>query len=304
MPPETSATAVETTDQTEALQKGLEEEARRLKEEAHERIDAARALTSLAKPPVLQNPKKLGGRLKTVDGKLPPERREHLGLASIWAQLEQYQQQAPVLLRRALGRALKEVCEREGLEFRVVSKEEPVEVRIPPLSVSLDFAAGKANLGFARSPLATCELSPERILKTYEAVLKELNRAFEPQEFFASCRRAYQLALVDAAGHDGDRVELVRLLPFLAMLRQSAGFRRNPTRDAFRAYGRAHLAYDILRLRRQGGLVQEGLRLNLGVATGISASQKGRAIYFEDAHGNGEFKLTLYFTRTEGGPRD
>jgi hypothetical protein len=41
--------------------------------------------------------------------------------------------------------------------------------------------------------------------------------------------------------------------------------------------------------------------MNLGVATGSTASQKKRVLYFEDEDGSGEYKLTLFFTRVEGG---
>ena len=92
------------------------------------------------------------------------------------------------------------------------------------------------------------------MLKTHEAVLRELSRTFDPREFFSACRHAYQLALSDSGGRNGDRVEVLRVLPSLAMLKQSTGFQHNPTREGFRSYGRAHLAYDVLRLRRQGGL--------------------------------------------------
>ncbi len=298
---QTGIGAAEIAGEAEALQKGLEEAARRLGAEGRELVQAARALAALARPVVLQSPKRFGAARRALARKLAPERRDRLGLARLWAQIEQYEREAPQRLRRAVSRALKEACERAGLELRVVSQEEPVQLRIPPLAIELDFAAGKATLSFARSALATCALSAERILATREAVLKNLERPFDPREFFNRVRRAYQLALADSGEHDGERVELVRLLPFLALLMQPAGFQRDPTRATFRSYGRAHFAYDVLRLRRQGGLMQNGLRLNLGVATGVSASQPGRAIYFEDERGVGEFKLTLYFTRNQEG---
>jgi len=292
---------VEAVGDAETLLKGLEEAMQRLKQEALARDQARKALASLARLEVLQSPKRLALKRRQAERTLGPELRERLGLATVWAQIEAYECQAPLRLRRALGQALKEACARAGLELRVVSQEEPVQLRIPPLAVELDFGAGRATLGFARSALATCDLSPERILATREAALKELDRSFDPREFFSRVRRAYGLALADSGGREGERVELARLLPFLALLQQGTGFQRDPVRAAFRSYGRAHFAYDVLRLRRQGGLIQNGLRLNLGVATGVSASQPGRAIYFEDEYGAGEFKLTLYFTRSEEG---
>jgi hypothetical protein len=298
---------VETTEppeQIEALAQDLEAASRRLSEQAQEHTRAARELAALARPALLHHPKQLARRLRAAERKLPAALRERLDLTSLWARLERYERQAPTLLRRSLGTALKEACAQAGLEFRVVSREEPVEVRIPPLAVTLDFGTGQASLGFARSTLATCELSAERILAAHAAVVRDLERAFDPDTFFDTCRHAYRLALADDGGREGDRVELVQVLPFMALLQQSTGFQRNPTREGFRSYGRAHLAYDVLRLRRQGALTRDGVRLNLGVATGISASQRGRAIYFEDEHGHGEFKLTLYFTRaTEGEAR-
>jgi hypothetical protein len=298
-----SETNAEAALPSETLTQGLHQAEQRLKDEARERSRAAKAMASIAKPTLLQHPKRLAAWLQKAERDLSPATRSRLGLDDLWRQLEDYQRNAPLLLRRALGRALKEACDSAGLEFRVVTREDPVEVRIAPLSVRLDFPAGIATMSFARSSLATCELSAERILKTYDAVLKELEKPFDPRQFFATCRHAYRLALADTGANDGERIELTHLLPFVAMLRQSARFQRDPSRETFRSYGRAHLAYDVLRLRRQGGLVQDGLRLNLGVATGISASQKGRVIYFEDEHGNGEFKLTLYFTHLAGGEK-
>jgi hypothetical protein len=40
--------------------------------------------------------------------------------------------------------------------------------------------------------------------------------------------------------------------------------------------------------------------MSLGVATGSTAAQKKRVVYFEDEEGHGEYKLTVYFTKDEG----
>ena len=39
--------------------------------------------------------------------------------------------------------------------------------------------------------------------------------------------------------------------------------------------------------------------MNLGVATGTTATKRNRALFLEDEHGDGEFKLTVFFTRAE-----
>ena len=43
--------------------------------------------------------------------------------------------------------------------------------------------------------------------------------------------------------------------------------------------------------------------MNLGVATGTSATQKQRVLFVEDEEGEGEFKLTVFFTRAEESER-
>jgi len=42
--------------------------------------------------------------------------------------------------------------------------------------------------------------------------------------------------------------------------------------------------------------------MNLGVATGTTASDKRRVLYLEDEAGNGEYKLTVFFTKEEAHP--
>ncbi len=280
-----------------ALLASLESAVERLEEEAKARKDAASRLKKLAKDSLVRSPKRLEKALKKAWEGFPSEAARKLGVEGILLSLEHYRAHYQEALRKELGRTLQEACRKQGLELHVVSREEPVEVRIPPLSVVLDFQKAKATLSFARDPLASCPLEAERILKAREAALKVLERPFDPAEFFRTCQRAYRRVLLLEGLQEGERVELVRFLPELAFLLQSKRFRENPRKETFRPYGKAHFAFDVYRLRKAGGLVQGGLRINFGVATGRTATKKGRVVYMEDPSGRGEYKLTVFFTK-------
>ena len=114
-----------------------------------------------------------------------------------------------------------------------------------------------------------------------------------------ACLRAWRAARGAGGSGAGDRVELLDFLPYFVLQRQSPAFKAEPTERNFRGYSRARFAFDVLRLRNEGGLSREGWRMNLGVATGTTATKKNRALFFENEHGDGEFKLTVFFTRAE-----
>lgn len=204
-------------------------------------------------------------------------------------------------LRENLARDLSQGCRERGLDLRVVSKEEPVEVRIPPLGVSIDRERGRAEIRFAKLPLAACGADATEILVAREKALRALERDFDAAAFFDACRTAWGAARGAGLGGTGERVEILDFLPYLALQFQRPPFRMEPTEKNYVGYTRARFAYDVHRLRREGRLAQNGWRLNLGVATGTSAGNKKRVIWFEDGDGQGEFKLTVFFTRTEQG---
>ncbi len=208
-------------------------------------------------------------------------------------------------LREGLGRELKALCDARGLDMRVVSREEPVEVRIAPLAVVIDRQRGKAEVRFARLALETAAADPEAIWAARERALGRLEQGFDPATFFEACRRAWLAARASAGPApqaergSPERVELADFLPQLALQFQRPAFRVHPVEKNFIGYPRARFAYDVLRLQRAGQLAQGGWRLNLGVATGTSASKKDRVLWCEDEYGQGEYKLTVFFTQTQ-----
>lgn len=284
---------------TEALLLSIENQIGRLKAEATERLKVAQLLRPLGKADLLRRPQKLARAFERVESALSSGVANRLGLEALLGTLRDYVLNAPERLRSELGRSLKQVCDAEGFELRVVNRESPIEVRIPPLSVVLDFQTGKADLRFARETIQSCQADARAIISTYMKVVCSLNSGFDAEAFFDSCRSAYQRVLRVDGLPDGHRVELARFLPELALTIQPKRWLENPVEQNYRSYSRARFAYDVYRLRQANALLRNGLRINFGVATGVSATSKSRVIYMEDALGTGEYKLTIFFTPSD-----
>ncbi|MEQ8764083.1 MAG: hypothetical protein RL885_09155 [Planctomycetota bacterium] len=276
----------------------------RLAQEVHDRLqDRAKELGSAAaawKPftqgSLFEDLPKLRSALTKLDKEAL--RLDAEGAEELIGKLRSFEKDAQNEYRQTLGRKLKAACDEAGLSLRVISREHPIEVRIPPFAVKIDFEKGRADFLFARLPLDKSAAQPKDILVEHTRLLKSMNSGFIAEHFFEKCHRAWRAARA-ALGDGSERVEILDFLPYLAVELQSDKFRLEPSVKNFEEYSRVQFAWDVLRLRREKKLTQNGIRLNLGVATGSTASQKKRVIYFEDEEGNGEYKLTIFFTRVE-----
>lgn len=275
-------------DPTQGLQAAIE----RLTVESAARKAALDALRGLAKPGVLEDLEKFG---KVLAKALPALRQEGLGLEALARELEGHVQRVVQEQRRRFARDLRALCEAQGLGFRVVRAEEPIELRVPPFSIEVDHGKGRARLSFARQPLAECPARAEAVLDAYRTTLAGLETPLDPVAFFETCWTAYRSALAAQGKRLTERVELLDFLPHLALELQGKRFRVDPRKEHFQDYPRARFAYDVLRLRRAAALEQGGRRIQFGVATGTSATQKDRVLYLEDEEGRGEYKLTVFF---------
>ena len=258
----------------------------------------ATALRPLTKAGVFDDPQKALVALGKAFSKTPPTLVDDADGGEIIQRLRLAVETRIERAREHLGPDLAAACEVRGLTMRVVKKDGPVEVRIPPLAVVIDRDKGKAVIQFAREKILETSAEADAILDGHQSALRQIDGAFSAPKFHDACRRAWRGAR--AAGEAvGDRVEIVDFLPYLAIEMQKPAFKKNPTSKGFRDYTRAQFAWDVLRLRRERMLVHSERRLNLGVATGTSASKKARVIFFEDEDGAGEYKLTIFFTREQ-----
>ncbi len=278
----------------------LEGHARKIHDEVSSRAKelsaAATALKAFAQRATYDDLPKLRTALSKLNG--APALHQVEGAAELLGKLASYEKEASDRHRQSLGRELKAACDAEQIPLRVVSREHPIEVRLSPFAVKIDFEKSRAEFLFARLPLSHCPAKPSAILAERARLERSLSASFDAATFFDRCQRAWRAARA-ALGEGGERVEILDFLPYLAVEMQSAKFRVEPLDKHFTGYSRAQFAWDVLHLRREKKLTQNGLRLNLGVATGSTASQKKRVIYFEDEDGNGEYKLTIFFTRVE-----
>lgn len=268
-----------------------------LKARAKVLSSAATALGPLAKPDTYTDLVKLEPVLAKIRKKLEslvPAPKIALGTVDA---VEAWTHERKRTLRERLGRELKSACDAAGLAMRVVSREQPVEVRIPPFAVVIDFDRARAELRFAKHPVGSCPADPEAIVAAIGKQKAALDGRFDAGDFFDRCLAAWKAARVVSGS--AERVEILDFLPYLAVGVQRPKFKAEPTKANYASYTKAQFAYDVLRLRRQGGLTRNGHRMNLGVATGSSASQKKRVVYLEDEDGNGEYKLTVFFTKEE-----
>lgn len=196
------------------------------------------------------------------------------------------------------ARQLREAAEAEGVPCQTLGSSPPT-LRLEPFTVELDFKKGQAELTYARLEVASVPLDAEQILRERAKLLASLETTdFVAEEFLVRVWEAYRRCLTSAGLKAGERVELVDLLPELAFLMQSERFRKDPTREAFKPYGKVRFAYDLARLRRSRQLEHQGHRLTLGTATLGSTRHKDRVLFLEEA-GQGQYYLTLAFT---GGP--
>jgi hypothetical protein len=270
-----------------------------LKSEAKDLGKLATALGPLAKSQAFEDVSKLETLIERVAKKVS-------GLGSgeraqpVLESLREAARLARVRVRERLGPELKDACQTRDLEFRVISREEPIEVRVPPFAVRIHRDKGRAEVMFAKQVIEECAASADAIMKAHETALKRMRSDFDPASFFHACLRGWRAALAAGEVEGSKRVEIVDFLPYLAVQLQDRKFHVEPSDRNYRGYSRARFAFDVNRLREAGGLRQGGWKMSLGVATGTTASQKKRVIFFEDGVGNGEYKLTVNFTRVEG----
>lgn len=275
----------------------LREASERLKEESKEAAGVAAHVEKLGELAGRGDLVKLKAELGKLRSSLADDGESRLQLRDFLNALDAEVASAPRRLREELTRSLGEACEARGLVLRPISLEDPIEVRIAPLSVLLELDKGQATFRFGRDAVGACAARADEIVDTHQKLAAELDGAFDAERFFDQCRRAY-LAGIGAEGKkDGDRLELTAFLPHLALQRQGKAFFSAPNAKNFRPYSKAQLAYDVWKLGQVAGFEKGGLRLCFGVATGSSASDKSRVVYFEDGDGRGEYKLTVFFVQ-------
>lgn len=203
--------------------------------------------------------------------------------------------------RRAFGAALQAAAEAAARPFRRLG-ENPPEFLVAPFSVLVDPERMEATLAYAREEVARAPAKAPDVLAAVEKAEKELTaKPLPPEEEFDLLVAAWRAALAIEGRPPGERVDLAEVLPQAALLRQGRRFREDPQREAFAPYPKARFLFDLARLRAARLLERNGLRLDLGTATGDSTKKKGRVFFLAEADGSGQYYLTIRFVPVQRG---
>ncbi len=182
-----------------------------------------------------------------------------------------------------------------GLEVEKIS-ESPLVLYIEPLTFEVDFDGGSCKLLFGHEPIDELALDADAIVETHEATVARLNdESVDSEQFFELLHAAYRTVLVADGGEPGERVDLVDVLVPMAMLRADRDALRKKGPGAMEPFERHLLAYQLAQLRSDGLLERDGVRLDLGAATGGSTKDKKDVLYIPVGATGGQYYRALRF---------
>ena len=199
-------------------------------------------------------------------------------------------------LRMRFARALDREARRREITAETLS-ESPLVIRIPPFVVTTDFDRETATLEYAKETLDEVDLGPPAVLAARDDWVDTIRkRSVDSETFFRWLKRAYELTVEARGATEGDRVDLVDLRAPLGLL---AGDVNNWRREDGRApepYPKWLFSYQLKHLRRDQMLEHNGLRIDLGTATGGSTENKQNVLFVRSGRESGQYYLSIRFT--------
>ncbi len=141
-------------------------------------------------------------------------------------------------------------------------------LRCGPLTLEI---GGAATSGMAIwygpriASMGSTSLDPETCAQAVADTLSKLTGdSFDDQHFIADLTAAWRAAVARSGAQPGDRAPINAVLAEMAVTRQSAKWRNDPTRSGFREYTRVQFSFDLGRIRTR---IVGGSELLLTVAT-------------------------------------
>ncbi len=191
---------------------------------------------------------------------------------------------------RALVTGLTELVENKN-HIKIIS-DNPLVIYVHPLTLEVNFETAKAKWTYAHEDMATTSLDPKEIMSVHADLLNTFRALrIESSQFFGICHMAYQMALIRNGLKIGDRVDIVELLAPLSWLWPDTP---SSKKSAFQL-PRYLLAYQLQKLRGDKMLQANGLRLDLGAATGGTTRNKSNVLYVPQGATEGQYYLTICF---------
>ena len=183
---------------------------------------------------------------------------------------------------------------RDGVEkaehLRVLS-DSPLVVYVHPLTVELLIEQKKAVWTYAHETLQTVPLAVEEILAAHRTLVDAFRASrVDSQTFWTLLRKAYEMVLILDGLSAGSRIDIVEMLPALAWIwPQQAAVKKAGV------FPRYLLAYQLQKLRADGLLQNQGLRMELGSATGGSTRNKQNVLFIPQGPSEGQYYLSICF---------
>lgn len=173
----------------------------------------------------------------------------------------------------------------------------PLVLYAEPLTFEIDFDRGSARVLYGHEPISDVAIDANRLFDERARALRDIEKqALEPAAFFDLLRTAYRTVLAVNGLKAGERVDLVDVLVPLAMLRVSAKDLRKKGVDALKPFTRYQLAWQLNQLRREAMLERDGVRLDIGAATGGSTRDKQNVLYIPLGPTDGQYYGSIRFT--------
>lgn len=195
-----------------------------------------------------------------------------------------------------LGAALQALAEKHGAELTRVS-DTPLVFGWNDLQIECDIPTGRARILYGREVCADIELAAAQIAAEI-ATIDERHAGWRAQpatELFDRIRRAHAMTALMTAASSGERVAIVDLIGPLSNLITAPAQWRKKGAAGLDAYPRERLVVELHHLRRAGSLEVDGLRLELGVASGNSTNNKDDVVFVPSARFEGQYYATLRF---------
>lgn len=194
------------------------------------------------------------------------------------------------------GTTLKGLLEAEGISLR---GQLPI-LRAGFFTLNLIFDLGSAVLSWGpeiETIKSRIPLIPEAINQAIKNFMGQLQKKeFDPLAFLKKLHQAYKRYTTFNNLTYGTKVFLVDLLPELAFLSQSEGFRLDPAKKRFREYSRIQFGFDLYRLKKSEVHTIENHKFKLSIATFDATTEKKRSLWVPDnEQGEGTYYSYIAF---------
>jgi len=200
-----------------------------------------------------------------------------------------------------LTSALEAAGAEAGYELHKLS-DRPLVLQLGELSVECDLSTNSAQLLFGREVAREgLECEAREVLKARSEVL-DLHASWSANdgELFGRILAGYRMLLLREGSTQGERVSLVDLLIPLSFLTSEPKAWRADGPRGLAPHSAHRLAFELSRLRRSGLLEHDGLRLDLGVATGGSTANKRDVLFVPTSGAEGQYYGSIRFVEATG----